>query len=113
MNRIKAYRLGFSAMVLMTLAACVTPQGFDEKLASGYTTVTGIRDSAGIALDADKLSSANGENVLKQTDTAREGLDIAKDLGPELGKDKLNTTITVLGALDAYLQNLLHQRGPQ
>lgn len=113
MMRLKAYRLGFAAAMLFTLAACVTPQSFEERLGTGYTTVTGIRDSAGIALDADKLSAANGDNVLKQTDTAREGLDIAKDLGPELGKDKLNTTITVLGALDAYLQNLLHQRGPQ
>lgn len=113
MRTLRAYRLGFAAMVLSTLAACVTPQGFDERLASGYTTVSGIRDSAGIALDADKLSSKDGENVLAQTDTARSGLDIAKDLGPQLGKDKLNTSITILTALDAYLQNLLHQRGPQ
>lgn len=114
MITLKAYRLGFAAMMGLALSACaVMPQTFEEKLGTGYQLVTTARDSAGNALDLDKLSSKDGENVLKQTDTAREGLDVAKDLGPELGKDKLDSSIAILRTLDAYVQAALAKRGAQ
>ena len=104
--------LKWIAAGLLTLAAgCAalgvpSPETFNQRLAVGYSTVTEVRRAATTLLTAQKLSVADAENVLKQTDNARTGLDLAKSMHattPLLAADKLSATITALSALQTYL----------
>lgn len=91
---------------LMMLSACTVlkmPQSYNERLASAYVTVTTIRQTAVILLDGHVISSKDAENIQAQADTAREGLDIARDLRGAAGEDKLEASLTVLRALERYV----------
>jgi hypothetical protein len=99
------------ACMLAFLAACAsigapTPQTFNERLAAGYTTVTGVRQAATVLLTSQRITAADAQNVQNQADTARAGLDVAKSMsGTNLpaADTKLTATLTVLQALQAYL----------
>jgi hypothetical protein len=85
-----------------------TPQTFNERLAAGYTTATTIVAATTTLLAAKKLSSADAENVLKQTDTAVAGLDISRNLSLTdlaAANTKLTATLVVLNSLQAYLNS--------
>jgi len=97
-------------MVAM-LSACAqlgvpTATTFNERLAVGYGTVTTVRQTATTLLTAKQISADDADNVLKTTDTARAGLDVARTLsGTNLtaADQKLTAIHTVLSALSTYL----------
>lgn len=103
--------LPFYGLLLILLTACqtlgiATPQTFNQRLAAGYATVTGVRDTTAALLTANKLSVADAQNVQTQADTARTGLDLARQLhatNPPAGDAKLDAVVTGLAALEAYL----------
>lgn len=89
-----------------------TPQSFNEKLLAGYSGVTTVRAGGDALIVAKKISSADAENIQKQADNVREGLDIAASMkDPALAANKLNTTLAILTTLQAY-QAYLETRKP-
>lgn len=93
----------------LILVACATmPKAFNEKLGSGYATVTEVRETTTTLLEADQISVQNAENIQKQADNFRLGLDIAREmhLQAKPGSDsKLDSVISGLTALRAYVRN--------
>lgn len=86
-----------------------TPKTFNDRAAVGYTTVAAIYDSTAVAVRAGKLSKQDGENVLKQADTARDAIDIAKTLQAAqstAADDKLTAAINMLTVLQTYLARI-------
>jgi hypothetical protein len=102
----------FWAVLLVMLSACTalgvaTPRTFNEKLAASYSTVTSARDATATLLTSGKLSGADASNIEQQLDNARTGLDLARQVhatNPSAGDAKLDAVVTVLTALQAYLQ---------
>lgn len=89
-----------------------TPQSFNEKLLAAYSGVTTVRAGGDALIVAKKISSADAENVQKQADNVRAGLDIASSMqDPTLAAAKLNSTVAILTALQAY-QAYLETRKP-
>lgn len=107
----------FYGILLVVLTACATlgvsaPKTFNEKLAAAYTTVTAARDTTATLLTSGKLSAADAQNVQQQLDTARTGLDLARQLhatNPPAGDARLDAIVAGLTALQAYLQS--HTKG--
>lgn len=98
--------LGIIVLVLGTLVACATPQSFNERLLVGYETVAEVRSSTSTLLNARKIDSADAENVQKQANLAREGLDVAGSLAssqPAAAEAKLSAAQAVVRALKEYL----------
>ena len=94
--------------LLILLSACAslgvpTPQTFSERLAAGYVSVTGIRTSAATLLNGGVITSTDAENVQRQADVAREGLDVARTLPSLQAEDKLQATLLAMQAAQAYL----------
>lgn len=98
-------------MAALLLAACAqlgvpAPDTFNEKLAAGYGAVTQVRTTATLLVDAKKITSADGQNVLAATDAARQGLDVARDLSKTdlaSAEGKVNAIRATLTALSGYL----------
>lgn len=93
---------------LVILAACAslgmpTPKTFNERLAAGYVSVTGVRTSALTLLNGGVIRSDDAQNVQKQADVAREGLDVARTLPSLEAESKLSATLLVLQAAQSYL----------
>jgi outer membrane protein TolC len=108
----RTLRLHAALWALAVLTACAalglpTAQTFNEKLAVGYGTVTAVRNSATTLVMAGKITPDDAQNVQTQADTARAALDVARTAyraGDTTGATtKLDTTATVLRALQAYL----------
>lgn len=108
----KAIRLATLYWALAVLTACAalglpTAETFNQKLAVGYGTVTAVRNTAATLVTAGKLTPDDAQNVQTQVDTARSALDLARTAykaGDVAGAaTKLDTTATVLRALQAYL----------
>lgn len=108
----KTLRLHTALWALAVLTACAalgfpTAETFNQKLAVGYGTVTAIRNSAATLVAAGKITPDDAQNVQTQADTARSALDLARTAykaGDTAGAaTKLDTTATVLRALQAYL----------
>lgn len=103
----------FYAFLLCALTACsllgvATPQTFNERLGAGYTTLTGARDATATLLSSGKLSASDAQNVQDQLNTARTGLDLARQVhatNPPAGDAKLDAVVTGLTALQAYLRS--------
>lgn len=104
-------RAVFGAFLLALAAGCAslgvpTPQSFNENLAVSVAANTSVRETATTLLQAKKISAADAENVLKQTDVAREGLNVARSLsGSDLAsaQSRLEATTAALKALQQYL----------
>ncbi len=103
---------GYTLLVLgVMLSACAslglqTAETFNEKLAVGYGTVTQVRSTATQLVVAKKLGSADASNVQAQADSARAGLDIARDLSKSdmpAANNRLQMATAVLTALQSYL----------
>src|SRR6185503_1446652 len=110
MNRILP-RYAALAACLAILAGCaslglISPKSFSERLAYGYATNTGLRNTAANSLNAGTLTSADGEYVLKVTDNTRTFLDsarLASESGdPKTAEGRLLLAINVLDQLEAY-----------
>lgn len=94
--------------VLLLLAGCaslgVPPlKSFGDRLAAGYVTVTGARQFNTTLLNGQRISSNDAENVQKQLDTAREGLDVASTLTGIDADNKLKSTLAIANAALGYL----------
>lgn len=98
----------FYGLLLVLLVACaIKPETFNERLAAGYTTVTGVRNATASLLAANKISAPDAANVQQQADNARTGLDLARQIhatNPSAGDAKLDAAVTALTALEAYLR---------
>lgn len=82
------------------------PETFNQKLAVGYITVTAVRETATKLVVAKKLNPDDAQNVQNQADTARAGLDVARDMfkaTPVVADNKLTSVTTALRALQTYL----------
>lgn len=98
-------------LILLLLSACATlgvPQAdtFNKRLAAGYVTVTGVRNTADTLLSASKITPEDAQNVNDQADNARTGLDLARQIhtsNPPAGDAKLDAVVTGLTALESYL----------
>jgi hypothetical protein len=98
----------FIIPLLLILSACAslgvpTPKSFNERLASGYSSVTTVRQSATILLNGRVIGSSDAENVQRQTDVAREALDVARTLPALDAENKLQSALLVLQAAQGYL----------
>jgi hypothetical protein len=92
---------------LAVLAGCATD--FNTRLATGYSAVTGVRQTTTTLLRAEKVSAADAQNVQDTADKARVGLDIARDVHattPDLAEDKLKSATTILQSLRKYLSEV-------
>ena len=93
------------------LSACAqlglpTATTFQERLTAGYALNAEVRTTATTLLTGKKISSADAQNVLDQTNNARAGLDLARTISKtdETAADfKLTSVRTVLLGLQAYL----------
>lgn len=100
-----------AAVLAFVLPACAqlgvpTPDTFNEKLAVAYTTVTTARQSATTLLQAKKITPDDAQHVLDQTNNARAGLDVARQLSKQdlkAADGKLTAIRSALEALQAYL----------
>lgn len=98
-------------LMLAILVACAqlglaTPETFNEKLAAGYVTVTEMVTTTTALLKAGKIKSDDAANIQVQVNTAKAGLDIAKQVAandPKAADAKLVAVRTVLTALSTYL----------
>lgn len=105
-------QIWFAVYLLAMLTACaqlgVPPvETFNEKLAAAYSLNTQVRQTTADLLIAKKLSSADGQHVLEQTDSIRKGLDVVKELvklrDVAAAEDKLASVRTILAAVHIYV----------
>lgn len=97
--------------LLLLLSACAqlglqSPKSFNDKLATGYVTITAARDSTATLLTSGKITAADAQQIQTQCDNARSGLDIARSVhatSPEAGDEKLTAILAGLNALSQYL----------
>lgn len=104
----QGYALMCALALLVALSGCAVlgiakPQNFEESAAAGYTTVTTVRNVTTILLDGGVINSADAQNIQNQANLAREGLDLARSLGPVKGQDRLTASLQILQALESYL----------
>lgn len=113
----------------LTLSGCATvgfpaAKTFNERLAAGYTMVTAVREATSAWVDGQvrvaqsepdparreallKAVKADAQNIQRQADEAREGLDVARslsDLNFEAAEERLASTLRILEALQRYLE---------
>lgn len=98
----------FLASLLLACAQLGLPTAntFNERTAVAIGTVTQVRVTATALLKAGKLSSADGENVLKQTDNAAEAVTVARAIfatDPGSANSKLTAAAAILSILQQYL----------
>lgn len=109
MNRafIASWLVLAALLTACTLMGQPTPDSFNQKLEGAYRTAETIVRSNSILLNAHKISSADAENVAKEVDAGKQGLDIARDIhttDPQAGSARLTATLAGLHALEAYLK---------
>lgn len=84
-----------------------SPDTVKQKIAVAYVSVKTVRESATTLLKAKKISVEDAENILRQTDNVREGIDIARTLqsaGQNVSaNDKLAAVTSILQSLQTYL----------
>lgn len=98
-------------LLLAALIGCASlglpsPESFNERLATGYSTVTETRTTATTLLTAGKITADDAQNIQAQADNARAGLDIARSLSKTdiaSANTRLTAITTALTALQAYL----------
>lgn len=108
------WRSGAALVVaLALLSACSNlagmMQGFNARLAGGYSTVAFARDTAGSLLDAGAIEADEAENVQGQADHFRAALDLTREIhtrDPDTADAKLDATLAALAGLHDYLVKL-------
>lgn len=104
--RMDLWLLAVAAVMLTSCAQLGVPKAetFNERLAVAYGTVTEVRKASTTLLQAKKISADDHENIEKQADNARAGLDIARKLpDPKAADAKLASVRSALTALQNYL----------
>lgn len=82
------------------------PATFNQKEAAAHVTIEGIAKTALSLHQAGKLSEADRSNIVATLRSAESGIDVAKLVAktdPAGGLTKLDASIAVLTALQAYL----------
>lgn len=104
----KLINRSFPFLFLVMVACATMPQTFNEKLGFGYGTVAEIREVTAGLLESNVITVEDAENVQKQADNLRSGLDIARAMrdDPQADADsKLNSVIMGLKGLQVYLRS--------
>jgi hypothetical protein len=101
-----------AAAVLLVLPGCAslgvpTAQTFDERVVAGYQIVTGMAESTGMLLDANKIEAKDGRNIHTQLTTLKESIDVAVSLKAagdfSSAETRLDAAIHALKLLQGYL----------
>ena len=82
------------------------PDGPNAKISAALVSVTTARDLLTVAVNADKVSSADAQNLRMQLNTARASIDVAQDLfktNPAGGDARLTAATAAINAVRAYL----------
>lgn len=109
MNRFLQYLLLACASALLTACASLgvqSPTTFNQKAVAAHATVEGVAKTALGLRQAGKLSDADRDNVVATLKSAESGIDLATLVAkndPAGGMTKLDASIAVLTALQAYL----------
>jgi hypothetical protein len=107
MKRLYAsYLLLLALLVGCQAVGLPQPQDFNEKLTTGYGTITGINDTTAKLLAAKKIQPDDAQHILDQTKNARAGLDIVRAMhntDPTGADSKLTAIRSALSALGTYL----------
>jgi hypothetical protein len=83
----------------IAMAACaVIPKSYSEKVASAYAAVAVANDTATIFLNSNTISKDEAVQVLTRTREAISAIDMARDMGPAAGKDRLTAALEALRA---------------
>lgn len=98
-------------LALFSIAGCgaigvPSPQTFNERAAASISTVTEVRQVATTLLQANRITVDDADNIQKQADVARNGIELARTLhasNPAAGENKLNAVVAVLATLRGYL----------
>jgi hypothetical protein len=94
------------ALVACAQLGLVGPQTPEQRVAAGYATAEAVNRTATQLLNAKKISSVDGQNVLNTTRAARQGLDVARSLtkiDPKSATAKIEAQQAILKALQEYL----------
>lgn len=112
-------RLAYSPVTLLMMVALMSgcamlgapaPDTFNEKLATGYVSVTAVRQQATSLVNSGALSADDARKVQSVADQARAGLDMAAIYGAQPdGQAALVTAVALLTELQRYLV----AKGPQ
>jgi hypothetical protein len=109
---------GFMAAFLLavTLTACASfgvppAETFKQNLALSVLANTAIRETATTLLQTKKLDPHDAENILKQTDVAREGLNVARSLGAVDLASAQGRLDAINATLKGYQKYLLEKQG--
>ena len=97
--------------LIVGLAGCAqlgvqAPQTFNQKAVAAHGTVEGIAKTALTLHQAGKLSESDRTNIVATLRSAEQGIDLATIVSktdPAGGLTKLDASIAVLTALQAYL----------
>jgi hypothetical protein len=111
MKRIHPLFATLLVLAMALFAACSTlgvssPDTFNKKALAAHGTVTAIANSALTLRAAGKLSDADRDNVVSTLRAAESGIDLATltaKTDTAAGSTKLDASIAVLSALQAYL----------
>lgn len=108
MKRLYSLMATLSAALLIGCAqlGATGPKTFNDQLAAATTTSTFVLKSTTVLASAGKISKADAENVLQQSDLAMAGVKLARQIqatDPAAAETKLGAALKILTALDAYL----------
>lgn len=111
--------VAFLAAILV-LAGCAafgvpSPKSFSEKLATGYSNVTTLRQTTTILLNNRVITAKDAQNIQNNANTVRDGLDVARDLyavRPQDGVDRLEVALVSLQALQRYVDRKSKEVNP-
>ncbi len=107
----RIYNLAALTFVLLFATACAqlglaTPQTFEDKVATAYATISGVRTSTETLLREKKISLNDAVNVQSSADIARVGVDTARTMratDPTGADAKVNAVRAGLTAITTYL----------
>lgn len=97
--------------IMVGIAGCAqlgvqSPETFNQKAVAAHSTVEGIAKTALALRQAGKLSDADRTNIVATLRSAEQGIELATIVSktdPAGGLTKLDASIAVLTALQAYL----------
>lgn len=103
MRSIVPFYFAYLLSAMMLTGCALQPQSYDERVAAGYAGVAITNDTTTTLVIGGTVSKELGRDVLKQTRTARETLDIASTLSGKLGDDKVISALNILDAAQDLL----------
>lgn len=114
----KLLTAGLAALLIAAAPGCNSiglpaPVTSEERVVVTLATVAGVRDAAATLLKAKQISVEDAENIQRQADSVRAGVEIARAMiavDPAGADAKLQQTRLALAALQAYLATKEKQR---